>query len=102
LTLGPLVLPFPHAITGGLLVVTGVVMLRKRWIARGKHGVALAIHLLMPPPDRAVIGGLLIPVLWGAGMAWMLCDPRVVRATLILLVVLALGYGITFMPKVLA
>jgi hypothetical protein len=65
-------------------------------------GVALAIYLPLPPPDRAVIGGLLVPVLWGAGMAWTLCDPRLVRATIILLTVSALGYGIAFLPKVLS
>jgi hypothetical protein len=64
-------------------------------------GVALAIYLPMPPADRAVIGGLLVPILWGGGMAWTLCDPRLVRATIILLAVSALGYGVAFLPKVL-
>jgi hypothetical protein len=64
-------------------------------------GVALAIYLPLPPADRAVIGGLLVPVLWGGGMAWTLSDPRLVRATIILLSVSALGYGIAFLPKVL-
>lgn len=65
-------------------------------------GVAIAVALPLPPPDRAVIGGLLVPVLWGGGMAWTLCDPRLVRATLILLAVSALGYGIAFLPKAFA
>lgn len=65
-------------------------------------GVALAIYLPLPPADRAVIGGLLVPILWGGGMAWTLCDPRLVRATVILLVVSALGYGVAFLPKVLS
>lgn len=64
-------------------------------------GVAIAIYLPLPPADRAVLGGLLVPVLWGGGMAWTLCDPRLVRATIILLTVSALGYGIAFLPKVL-
>lgn len=63
-------------------------------------GVAIAIYLPMPPADRAVIGGLIVPILWGGGMAWTLCDPRLVRATIILLSVSALGYGIAFLPKV--
>lgn len=63
-------------------------------------GVAIAIYLPMPPGDRAVIGGLLVPILWGGGMAWTLCDPRLVRATIILVTVSALGYGIAFLPKV--
>lgn len=64
-------------------------------------GVAVAVELPLPPQDRAVIGGLLVPILWGGGMAWTLCDPRLVRATIILLGVCALGYGIAFLPKVL-
>jgi hypothetical protein len=65
-------------------------------------GVAAAIHLPLPPQDRAVLGGLMVPILWGAGMAWTLCDPRLLRATLILLAVSAFGYGVAFLPKVLA
>lgn len=64
-------------------------------------GVALAVMLPWPPQDRAVIGGLLVPILWGGGMAWTLCDPRLVRATLILLAVSALSYGLAFLPEVL-
>lgn len=62
-------------------------------------GVAAAVSLPLPPPDRAVLGGLLVPILWGGGMAWTLSDARLIRATLILLAVSALGYGIGFMPK---
>mgnify|MGYP001019983773 CR=1 FL=1 len=65
-------------------------------------GVALAVALPLPPQDRAVIGGLMVPILWGGGMAWALSDPRLVRATLILLVISAAGYGIAFLPKVLS
>ena len=64
-------------------------------------GVALAVALPLPPQDRAVIGGLMVPILWGGGMAWTLSDPRLVRATLILLAISAAGYGIAFLPKVL-
>lgn len=64
-------------------------------------GVALAIYLPLPPADRAVLGGLRVPILWGGGMAWTLSDPRLVRATVILMTVSALGYGIAFLPKVL-
>lgn len=62
-------------------------------------GVAVAVALPLPPQDRAVLGGLLVPILWGGGMAWTLSDPRLVRATLILLTVSALGYGVAFLPK---
>lgn len=65
-------------------------------------GVAFAVQAPLPPQDRAVLGGLLVPILWGGGMAWTLCDPRLVRATIILLAVSALGYGIAFLPKALS
>ncbi len=65
-------------------------------------GVAIAVQAPWPPQDRAVVGGLLVPILWGGGMAWTLCDRRLIRATVILLAVSALGYGIAFLPKVLS
>jgi hypothetical protein len=65
-------------------------------------GVAFAVAMPMNPPDRIVIGGLLVPLLWGGGMAWTLCDAKLVRATLLLLAVSAVGYGIAFLPKVLS
>lgn len=63
-------------------------------------GVAFAISVPMPVHDRIVIGGLLVPVLWGAGMAWTLSDARLVRATIVLVSVSAVSYGIAFLPKV--
>lgn len=65
-------------------------------------GVAIAVAMPLPPQDRAVIGGLLVPILWGGGMAWTLCDPRLVRATLILLGASAAGFAVAFLPKVLS
>lgn len=65
-------------------------------------GVAFAVAMPMAAPDRIVIGGLLVPLLWGAGMAWTLCDAKLVRATLLLIAVSALGYGLAFLPKVLS
>ena len=64
-------------------------------------GVAFAVAMPLAPQDRIVIGGLLVPILWGGGMAWTLADPRLVRATIILLTISAVGYGIAFLPKVL-
>ena len=63
-------------------------------------GVAFAVAMPLAPQDRIVIGGLLVPILWGAGMAWTLSDARLVRATIVLLTISALGYGIAFLPKV--
>lgn len=65
-------------------------------------GVAFAIAMPMGTHDRIVIGGLLVPILWGAGMAWTLCDAKLLRATIVLLSVSAIGYGIAFLPKVLS
>ena len=65
-------------------------------------GVAFAVNVPLPPQDRAVIGGLLVPILWGGGMAWTLCDPRLLRATIILLTVSAAGFAVAFLPKVLS
>lgn len=65
-------------------------------------GVAFAVSAPMETHDRIVIGGLLVPVLWGGGMAWTLADAKLVRATLLLLLISALSYGIAFLPKALA
>jgi hypothetical protein len=51
------------------------------------------------PTDRIVIGGLLVPMLWGAGMAWTLSDAKLVRATLLLAVISAAAYAAAFLPK---
>lgn len=63
-------------------------------------GVAFAVAMPLDPTDRIVIGGLLVPVLWGGGMAWTLSDARLLRATVLLVIVSAIGYGIAFLPKV--
>ena len=64
-------------------------------------GVAFAVAMPLPTHDRIVVGGLLVPILWGAGMAWTLSDAKLLRATLVLGSISALGYGIAFLPKVL-
>lgn len=65
-------------------------------------GVAFAVSMPMPAHDRIVIGGMLVPVLWGGGMAWTLSDARLLRATILLVAISAIGYGIAFLPKVLS
>jgi hypothetical protein len=65
-------------------------------------GVAFAIHMPLVPTDRIVIGGLLVPTLWGAGMAWTLSDAKLVRATLLLAVISAAAYAAAFLPKMLS
>jgi hypothetical protein len=63
-------------------------------------GVAFAVAMPLQIHDRIVIGGLLVPILWGGGMAWTLADAKLLRATIFLLLVSAIGYGIAFLPKV--
>lgn len=49
-------------------------------------GVAIAFAAFCPgaAQTRLVIGGLLVPVLWGGAMAWTLADDRILRATAVL------------------
>jgi hypothetical protein len=49
-------------------------------------GVAVAWTVWLPTDaqTRIVTGGLLAPVLWGAGMAWTLSDDKILRATAVL------------------
>ncbi|TAJ68985.1 MAG: hypothetical protein EPO51_26045 [Phenylobacterium sp.] len=49
-------------------------------------GVGLAFVVWVPgaPQTRMVLGGMLVPVLWAAGMAWTLADDRILRATAVL------------------
>ncbi len=65
-------------------------------------GVAFAVSIPMLVQDRIMLGGILVPVLWGAGMAWTLSDARLLRATIVLLTLSAVSYGIAFLPKVLS
>jgi hypothetical protein len=64
--------------------------------------VLAAIHMPLVPTDRIVIGGILVPLLWGAGMAWTLSDAKLVRATLLLAVISAAAYAAAFLPKMLS
>ncbi len=65
-------------------------------------GVAFAVAMPMVPKDRILIGGILVPILWGAGMAWTLSDARLIRATVLLIVISVAAYGVAFLPKMLS
>lgn len=64
-----------------------------RWLLAGPigmvaaMGVGIAYAALAPGEQqtRLVIGGLIVPVAWGACMAWTLADNRILRATAVLL-----------------
>lgn len=49
-------------------------------------GVAICFSAFCPgaAQTRLVIAGLMVPVLWGAAMAWTLSDDRILRATAVL------------------
>ncbi|WP_296456870.1 hypothetical protein [Phenylobacterium sp.] len=49
-------------------------------------GLALAFVVWTPgaPQTRMVLGGMLVPLLWGGAMAWTLADDRILRATAVL------------------
>ena len=87
---------WPRAITKSLLAIV------LAGVAAIGIGVAFAIAMPLAAPDRIVIGGLLVPMLWGAGMAWTLSDAKLLRATILLGAISALAYGIAFLPKVLS
>lgn len=60
-------------------------------------GVALAFTLKAPvgEVDKLIFGGSLVPLLWGAGMAWTLADDRILRAAAALLTAGAAGFAIS-------
>lgn len=64
-------------------------------------GVAIAVAMPMGVQDRIMLGGILVPVLWGGGMAWTLSDAKLLRATIVLVAVSAVSYAVAFLPKVL-
>lgn len=64
-------------------------------------GVAFAVAMPIDVRDRIVIGGILVPILWGAGMAWTLSDARLLRATVLLVVISIAAYAIAFLPRML-
>lgn len=87
---------WPRAIAKSLLAIV------LAGIAAIGIGVAFAVAMPLGTHDRIIIGGLLVPVLWGGGMAWTLADAKLLRATLILAAVSLTTYAIAFLPKLIA
>lgn len=60
--------------------------------------LAFCVTVFLPgdPRTRIVIGGMLLPVLWGLAMTWTLADRRLLRATAVLLGTSLLGFGLAF------
>ncbi|WP_035706728.1 hypothetical protein [Niveispirillum irakense] len=71
-----------------------------RWLLAGPIGMvaALAIGIAyavwMPgaAQTRLVVGGLLVPLVWGGAMAWTLADNRIIRATAVLVGTALVGF----------
>lgn len=54
----------------------------------------ITVYLPGDPRTRIVIGGLLMPVLWGLAMAWTLADRRLLRAAAVLVGTSVAGFGL--------
>lgn len=55
-------------------------------------GIAYAVWVPGAAQTRLVVGGLLVPVVWGAAMAWTLADNRIIRATAVLVGTALIGF----------
>ncbi len=76
-----------------------------RWLLAGPIGMiaAMAVGVFWSTwtggaeQTRLVIGGMMVPVVWGAAMAWTLADNRILRATAVLAGVALLGFGLSIL-----
>ncbi|NIJ37757.1 hypothetical protein FHR22_002460 [Sphingopyxis panaciterrae] len=76
-----------------------------RWLLAGPigmvaaMGVGIAYAALVPGAQqtRLVVGGLIVPVAWGACMAWTLADNRILRATAVLVGVALVSFTAAIM-----
>jgi hypothetical protein len=72
-----------------------------RWLLAGPigmvaamaMGICYAVWVPGEPQTRLLIGGLLVPVLWGGAMAWTLADNRILRATAVLVGTAVIGFA---------
>lgn len=72
-----------------------------RWLLAGPigmiaaMGVGIAWAALVPGEQqtRLVVGGLIVPVVWGGCMAWTLADNRILRATAVLVGVAVVSFS---------
>lgn len=76
-----------------------------RWLLAGPIGmvaamaIGIAYSVWVPgePQTRLMIGGLIVPVVWGSAMAWTLADSRILRATAVLVGTAIFGFGISIL-----
>lgn len=71
-----------------------------RWLLAGPIGmvaalaigIAYAVWVPGAAQTRLVVGGLLVPLVWGGAMAWTLADNRIIRATAVLVGTALVGF----------
>lgn len=76
-----------------------------RWLLAGPIGMiaAMAIgicYAVWAPGEthtRLLIGGIIVPLAWGAAMTWTLADSRIVRAAIVLVGTTAAGFGLAIL-----
>ena len=76
-----------------------------RWLLAGPIGMiaAMAIgicYAVWAPGEtqtRLLIGGILVPLAWGAAMTWTLADSRIIRATAVLVGTTVAGFGLAIL-----
>lgn len=62
-------------------------------------GIAVAYTVWIPgaPQTRMIVGGLLVPILWGGAMAWTLSDDKILRAAALLAGISAVTFSGAFL-----
>lgn len=76
-----------------------------RWLLAGPIGMIAAMavgicYAVWVPGEaqtRLLIGGLIVPLVWGGAMAWTLADNRILRATAVLVGTTLAGFGLAIL-----
>jgi len=76
-----------------------------RWLLAGPIGmiaamgvgICYAVWVPGEPQTRLLIGGLIVPFVWGGAMAWTLADNRILRATAVLVGTTMAGFGLAIL-----
>lgn len=76
-----------------------------RWLLAGPIGMiaAMAIgicYAVWAPGEthtRLLVGGMIVPLAWGAAMTWTLADSRIIRATAVLLGTTMAGFSLAIL-----
>lgn len=76
-----------------------------RWLLAGPIGMIAAMavgicYAVWVPGEaqtRLLIGGLIVPLVWGGAMAWTLADNRILRATAVLIGTTLAGFGLAIL-----